>query len=186
MRYRIFWGSFILWPFLTNVHAATFPSYYCPTTFRTVKIGDGIDAVRAACGNPTTTLTRQEQVATPINTTKWIYTLNLKDKNGSPVYIPAFTITFRDQKVAQIERNNLPTTGGSFCITNGTVNLGDTQDSVLRVCGQPNVINSRQDSATATKETVEWIYNFGPYKPQIIFDFNNGVLTQIGSGALGS
>lgn len=185
MLYRLLWIALIFWP-LTNIQAATFSSYYCPTTYQTVKVGDGIDTVRAACGNPTTAITRQQQVVTPVNTTTWVYTLNLKDKSGSPFVLPAFTITFRDQKVTQIERNNLPTSGGNYCILNGSVNLGDAQDSVLRVCGQPNMINSRQDSNTSTKEIVQWVYNFGPYKPQIIFDFDAGVLTQISSGSLGS
>lgn len=186
MYYRILLLAIILCSFGTNLQAATFSTYYCPTTYKTVKLGDSIDAVRAACGNPTSTTTRQEQVLIPVNTVKWIYTLNLKDKSGNPVLIPAFTITLRDQKVIAIERNNLPTLGSSYCVQNGSVNLGDMQDSVLQACGQPNAVNSQQDSTTSTKEVVEWVYNNGPYKPQIIFNFEGGVLKQMGSGALGN
>lgn len=172
--------------FFTNVQAASFPSYYCDTTFKTVKLGDSLEAVKAACGNPASATTRQEQVVTPITTTQWIYTLNLQNKKGATVdYLPALSIVFRDRKVVQVERSNLPSSGGSYCVMNNMVNIGDAQDSVLNICGQPNVVNSRQDSSTSSKEVVEWVYNFGPYKPQIIFNFEGGVLTQISSGALG-
>lgn len=187
MYYRIFLTTIVLLFFVDPLQAATFPSYYCPTTYKTVKLGDSIDTVRAACGDPSMTTTRKGQVNTPITTTQWIYTLNLQNKKKNTFDSqPAFSITFRDQKVIQIERNNLPPITGNNCVLNGLVNMGDTQDAVLSMCGQPNIVNSRQDSNTSTKEIVEWTYNFGPYKPQIIFDFENGVLTQIGSGALGN
>lgn len=166
-------------------YAATFPSYYCANTFRTVKLGDSMDTVRMACGQPTSVTTQQIPVSTPVTVTEWVYTLGLFSIKGTSFFLPTITITFDNNKnVTQIARSNsLVATG--YCAINGVINVGDSMNKVLFTCGQPNYTNTRQQAVNTSKTITEWTYNFGPYKPQIIFDFENGQTTQIASGQLG-
>lgn len=169
-----------------QIYAATFPSYYCDKTFRTVKVGDTQDTVKAACGQPSSTATRQEAVSTPIVYTQWIYSLGLLKTRETEVFLPALAITFQDQKVVKIDQSGSPLANGANCAVNGSVNVGDSQEKVLIICGRPNTVNSTQEAKTTTKEVIQWIYNNGPYKPQILFNFEEGILTQIASGSPGS
>lgn len=164
----------------------TTSSYSCPNTYITVQLGDSVDKVRAACGDPTTASKRVEPVSSTINTLQWIYTSG-QSLNGRVSQLPVLVISFRNQQVTKIE--NLATAGLSVpaCSYNGSINLGDSQDSVLLACGRPSLVSTKQetDPNPQTKEVTEWVYNYGPYKPQIIFDFEGGALKQIITGALG-
>lgn len=168
-----------------SAQAATFNSYYCPTTFQNVKVGDNMDDVRAACGNPTATNTQQQQTSTPTTVTQWVYTLGLFSIKGVTVDLPTLTIAFdSNQKVMQIDRSGAFVSAG-YCAANGMVNIGDPASAVLLTCGRPSFISTREQAVTTANSITEWTYNNGPYKPQIIFDFQDGKLTQISSGALG-
>lgn len=170
---------------VSNVSAATFPSYYCPTTYQSVRIGDDSTTLRAACGNPNTVTTRQEQIQTPTQTLVWIYTLGLFSVKGASFFLPTLTITFdNNQKVIQVDRSGTVIVTG-FCAINGVVNLGDSATQVLATCGQPSYASTRQQVTNSSKDITEWTYNYGPYKPQIIFDLEDDKITQITSGQLG-
>lgn len=170
--------------FLNFAHAAGYNSYYCEKNFRNVQIGDTTENVRAACGDPTTTTTHDVQVSTPIDAVRWTYTLGLFSVKDAVFTLPSITITLREKKVIEINRSNLPISNAA-CTLNGSVNIGDTAEQVLLTCGQPNYTSNIQQMVNSTKPVTEWIYNFGPYKPQIIFNFENDKLTQINSGQLG-
>lgn len=170
--------------FLNFAHAAGYNLYYCEKNFRTVQIGDTTENVRAACGDPTITNSQHIQVSTPVDLVNWTYTLGLFSVKGAVFTLPSIVITFRENKVAEINRSGLLISNAA-CAVNGSVNIGDNAEQVLLKCGQPNSINNIQEMINSTRPVTEWIYNFGPYKPQIIFSFENDKLTQINSGQLG-
>lgn len=182
---RIFYLFLLNLLFLNSAHAAGYNSYYCEKNFRNVQIGDTTENVRAACGEPTTINTHDVRVSTSIDSVRWTYTLGLFSVRGAVFTLPSVAITFREKKVAEINRSELSISNAA-CALNGSVNIGDTAEQVLLTCGQPNYTSNFQQMINSTKSVTEWIYNFGPYKPQIIFNFENDKLTQINSGQLGN
>lgn len=167
-------------------HAYSYSNYYCEKNFKSVSVGATMDTVRAACGEPNNTIIKQLPVQTPLNQVQWIYTLGLLDINGVKLNLPSLTLTFANNQIIEIMRNNLPITNGGYCNINGKINIGDNMNTVLTRCGRPNFINQRQRMQISYKQVIEWIYNFGPYRQQVLFDFDNGSLTQITMGQLGS
>jgi hypothetical protein len=167
-------------------HAYSYSNYYCEKNFKSVSVGATMDIVRAACGEPTSTITKQIPVQTPINVVRWIYTLGLLSIDGVSLNLPSLTVTFSNNQVVEISRNNMPVSSSGYCNINGVINIGDSINTVLRRCGRPNFINQQQTMQTTNKEVIEWIYNFGPYRQQVLFDFENGTLSQIIMGQLGN
>jgi hypothetical protein len=185
--------SFLLLLFFSSAGlAADFSSFVCPNTYRGVRVGDSMDAVTSACGKPTTVATEQKQTNTPVTTTVWVYTqggalgsLNVK---GVSLSLPTLTIAFdSNQKVSSISSQGSSSNNSSlgYCGMGKTVNIGDSQETVKAECGEPTMVNSQESSSTTTQNVVVWTYNYGPYKPQIIFKFENGLLSGLSSGALG-
>lgn len=171
--------------FLNLAHASGYNSYYCEKGFRNIQTGDSVDAVRAACGDPTSTNTREEQTSKQEETVRWVYALGVFNNKNVFVSLSNIVITFHDQRVIELNSAGASVTRGNCAIVGGVVNIGDTVDQVLQTCGQPNFINNMQQAVAAKKTVTEWIYNNGPYKPQIILDFESDKLTQIISGQLG-
>jgi hypothetical protein len=62
----------------------------------------------------------------------------------------------------------------------GTVFTGDSQDSVLSKCGDPQKV-TRQDAASP----VIWVYNFGPSEFVYYVTFTDGVVIRIQVGNYG-
>jgi hypothetical protein len=62
----------------------------------------------------------------------------------------------------------------------GTVFTGDSQESVLNKCGDPQKV-TRQDAASP----VIWIYNFGPSEFVYYVTFTEGVVIRIQVGNYG-
>lgn len=187
MKYLIF---FIFLFFSEAGLAADFSSFVCPNTYRDVKVGDSMDIVTAACGQPTTVSTQQKQTNTPVTTTVWVYSqggvlgsLNVK---GVSLSLPSLTVAFdSDQKVSSISSQGSSTSSLGYCGMGKTIHIGDSQETVKAECGEPSMVNSQESSSTTTQNVVVWTYNYGPYKPQIIFKFENGLLNKLSSGALG-
>lgn len=174
----------VLMGVLLSEKAFSYNSYTCDKTFRIVQVGDSMDTVRVACGEPTTSKNIEKPVTTSVTTAQWIYTLGLIQYKGIVLNLSSLAISFRDQKVIAIARSGAIVTNG-YCAINGRVNLGDTMTQVLTTCGQPNLVNNLQEAINSTKSITEWIYDNGPYKPQILFDFEAGKLTEIITGQLG-
>ena len=179
-------ASFAMAAAQANDYSYPYQSYYCAKNFRNVSVGASMDEVRAACGDPTSTRVKQVQTQTPQDVTIWIYTLGLFSVHGATFSLPSLTITFSDNKVIAIAKDNMPITAGGYCTINGLVNMGDTMSSVQALCGQPNIVSTRQQMQVNTKEVTEWVYNLGPYQPQVIFAFEAGTLTQINMGRNGN
>lgn len=176
---KIFLIFVFLFPF--NLKALNVTSYTCSQTYRTVQVGNTMDAVRAACGEPTSKTTQDVPVDSTIDTAQWVYTASVKVKDNL-VSMPILVVTIKNGQVSQIERTTIAAPLSTSCATPGIINVGDPQATVLATCGQPNIVNSRQKASTDTKQVTRWIYNFGPYKPAVTFEFDStGVLTQISS-----
>ena len=62
----------------------------------------------------------------------------------------------------------------------GTVFTGDSQESVLNKCGDPQKV-TRQDAASP----VIWVYNFGPSEFVYYVTFTDGVVIRIQVGNYG-
>lgn len=164
-----------------------YSTFYCEKEYRNVSVGDSMDTVRAACGDPTHTTTKEQQVLVPVDVDQWVYNLGLLPGNGSAVItLPSLTLTFRDNAVIQIDRVGFPNSNVGQCNVIGVVHIGDSKQKTLSVCGQPDQVNHSQLSTKNTKVIVVWTYDYGSYRPQIIFDFDEtGRLTEISSGPLG-
>lgn len=177
---------FMLLTFCTVANANTnTSSFNCPNTFKTIQVGDSMEAVQAACGPASSTATKQVQETTPTTTVQWTYSLGWM--NGAQTsLLPSLVLTFKNNKVTQITRSGAPVALGAYCVLNGVINIGDSSDKVLQVCGEPNVISQSQQANTTTKTLIVWTYNYGPYRPQMILQFENGALSQITAGQLGS
>lgn len=182
-----YFGFVFLLIFSNTLFAETsFPSYMCGKTYQMVRIGDNADRIRIACGDPTSILTKQAQVNTPVTTESWVYTLGGVSINNINISMPSVTVIFQNNQVVKIDKGGSLVTGVS-CAANGSVALGDDKNKVFLTCGQPNYVSTQQQMNSSTKSYTQWIYNFGPYKPQIFFNFDdNNLVTQISSGQLGS
>jgi len=172
--------------FCIHAYAIGYPSYYCANTFKSIRVGDSTDAVQAACGTPSATTMRQQQISMPATTVQWVYSLGFLTSKNTIVSLPTLMVNFdANQRVVTITRGGAPINISVPCTINHTINIGDSMNTVMAACGPPNFTNSQQTTVNVTKYLLEWTYNFGPYKPQIILDFDNGQLTQIVSGQLG-
>ena len=165
--------------------AGDYTNYYCEKTSRVVKVGDSMDTVKAACGDPAHTSTQEKAVPNTTAVIKWVYSLGMFTIKGVVFNLPTINITFRDQKAVEISRNGLPVNAG-YCAINGLVTLGDSMDKVTLNCGQPSFTTMAEQQNPTTKTITQWTYNFGSYRPQIIFDFDNDKVIQISNGQLGN
>ncbi len=141
---------------LLTTSAQAYPNYYCAKNFKTVTVGDAQETVRAACGEPSTTVTKQIPVQTSLNVVQWVYTLGLLSINGVQLNLPSLSVTFSNNIVIEIDKNNIPITAGGYCNINGVINVGDNLNNVLAKCGRPNFINQRQSLQTTSKSVIEW------------------------------
>lgn len=182
---KLAYGILISTLFLYSNITWGYSNYFCEKNARGVSVGDTMDAVRAACGNPTTMTSKNVQEASPANTVQWFYTLGSLIVKNVTVTMPTLTITFQNQVVTQLAKNGMPITGDTNCTLTGVVKIGDSMEKVTTTCGQPNLVSNSQQMAPVNKDIATWVYNFGPYQPQILFNFENGQLVQIASGQLG-
>lgn len=184
MTKRIVSFLLILLFMTNNSFAAGYSTYYCEKTFRVVNVGDSMDTIKTACGEPSSTSNQEQIITTSVPVIKWIYSLGMFTIKGVVFNLPTINITFRDQNVIEITRNGLSVNNG-YCAINGLVTLNDTMDKVIVNCGQPSFTTTAQQEIPTTKIITQWVYNFGPYLPQIIFAFDNNKVIQISSGQLG-
>lgn len=176
MRYS--WLALIL--LCTNAFAMN--SYYCINTGKVINLGQHIADVTTACGPPTIISSREDKIETPITLTQWIYGIPV-DKAG---LIPTLRVTFDENNlVSKIDKSGI-VLNSLFCNINGMIKNGDAQATVRLACGAPALINSIATTKSSVKTINEWTYNFGPYQPQIIFEFDGDTLTQIKTGSLGN
>jgi hypothetical protein len=165
-------------------------SFYCANTNGAIATGDSMDDVQAECGAPTSVSSRTDTTSSTNNEMQWIYAAQGMTLSPQGTYmrglVPYLTVTLQNDKVIQIQRtsNAMPTS--ITCGISQTVGINSTGEMILLACGRPTMTQTIQTPNNSTQEVTVWTYNRGPYEPQIILDFEDGKLTQIISGQLGT
>jgi hypothetical protein len=172
---QIFTMSALLIFGMTSAHA---DSYTCAKTFRVVNTGDSMEAVQAACGEPTASSVRTDTVNTPMEVLRWFYLLLIDPKKPS---VPLFSVSFREGKAVQIEKSDLlaPLAGAYPCLMGGMLKLGLTTGEVMAMCGQPSSMSVLEISVPSSKPVVVWLYDMGQFQPKIQFEFEDAKLARI-------
>src|SRR5262249_28864349 len=153
--------------------------FNCPTTFQTVSVGATMDEVQAACGQPASTSTSTAQVNEPVNLIQWIYLPTNAIAQPNSQFMPQLVITFKDNQVVNVTPHNQTSTTNFPCLQNNRITVGSSMNFVTEQCGAPKYINKIQQSNMRNATVTQWVYNFGSYRPQMIFIFTDGKLTQI-------
>lgn len=174
--------------FLVYCQHAMAVSYYCDNTGRNVNSGDSTAVVTQNCGAPTSMTAREDVVSQPIQVTEWVYSSSPLSTKTTETVRPFISVMFSNSKVTQVQKGGTAITSDTiYCSLTGTIHIGDTQDSVRQNCGSPTYVNVRQIANNVVKKYKVWTYNFGPYRPQIIFTFDEqGNLQDIKAGQLGN
>jgi hypothetical protein len=176
------WLSVILFLFLANLTYAA--SFVCPNTFQTILTGDSMEQVTAACGPPTSTSTTDGRATTPVYQTKWVYSpTNLIQFTSNELLSEEIAIIFENDKVVAISSTESHALSKLQCLRH--ITLGSSNSDVIQQCGAPNYINHTVTGKTQSTTLNHWFYNYGRYKPQMIFTFQDGVLKDIKMGQLG-
>lgn len=158
--------------------------FYCQSANRVVVIGDTTANVRAACGEPSQIHVRQQPVNKPVMLTHWTYLLGkISVDNQALGYAASLTLTFKEDKLANIERSALVGKLDPFpCTATGGITLGSPLTRVLALCGQPDYINTEQSHTAEVKEQVVWTYSQGDYLAPVQLIFENDALAAIQAG----
>lgn len=153
-------------------------TYTCATTLITVKIGDKMDAVKAACGDPTTVVSQVEPVSTPVHVVRWVYGVRPSAKS---FFIPLFSLLFENRTLLQIEKNNTgaPLLGFFSCVDSDMLKIGLSMEEALALCGTPSSVNTTETLVNSTKPILIWTYNQGSFHDKVNFTFENGYLTHV-------
>jgi hypothetical protein len=164
--------------FMLNIGVAHAGSYVCGTTLKPVQLGDSMEAVKAACGEPEAVATNTVPVNTPIQVTRWVYVVRT---NGNRLQIPLFSIDFQNRKVVQIEKNTGAGSllGGFSCIDSGMLKAGLSMEEVMTMCGSPSAVSNTTTTQTSTKSVIVWTYEHSQFHSKINFEFQDGKLSKI-------
>jgi hypothetical protein len=169
---------------LAITNSAFAARFVCPNTYQTVMTGFTSAQVASACGVPTTITTNNVASNAPVVQEQWVYSLRNPLSQGVNQYFPELILTFQDDKVVQISSNNQSALSLFLCYRTNRIRIGSTSAEVRQNCGLPSSTNSIQTANSQEVALTEWVYNFGPYRPQMIFTFQNGVLQNIRMGQI--
>ena len=164
---------------LTQAYAAV---YVCPQTYKTIMTGDSSQQVEAACGKPESVNDKTSIQTRPVTFKQWVYTTgNMSTANQ---FAPKMLITFDNGNVSEISTSNQGAATNFPCYSKGLIKVGATSSQVQIQCGVPAYVNTIQKGfSQPVKETV-LTYNFGSYRPKMIFTFENNKLIKIETGQL--
>lgn len=156
--------------------------YYCSNTMKYVQTGDNIAHVRASCGEPESSTTREEKITAETKVVEWMYNIHHAEDNRV-INIP-MKVTFdeRTMEVKKIEVGGSEVQSTNVCRSNTQLKIGDTQAMVLSMCDAPafrNVAINKEDKGK--KKVTIWTYRVGQYSPQTtIMEFDeHGILESI-------
>lgn len=157
---------------LTLFSAQTF-AMFCPSGFNAVNIGDTIDQVIASCGKPDLKKSSKE---TPPHAQEWNY--YVKPDPTQPTTLKMTFAFDSSGKVMNITVNGQTLTSSTIC--GGTVNIGDSLDSVKSSCGSPAFTNqgteeSQKEASSKAVEITEFTYNT---TPKTVYIFEGGKLKE--------
>lgn len=159
-------------------------NFVCPNTFKTVMTGYTMDQVTAACGQPTSSSNSQGQMTLPVKQMQWIYTLPSSTTFNGYLHAPQMVIVFENDQVVEVSSSTSEAASLFACYRTDRIAVGNSTTQVLQQCGSPNFINYVQQARPQTVSSTQWVYNFGPYRPQMVFIFQNGILQQIQLGQI--
>lgn len=159
--------------------------YVCPKTYQTVLGGDSMTKVAKACGKPTSVTTQKKIEIQPVELKQWVYTGTKVASRTTNQFTPQLLITFKDNKVIRISTNNESASKLFTCYSMQRINIGDSTNEVMLQCGKPRSVNTIQQGMKKPVTITTWTYNFGAFKPTMIFTFKNDSLTNIRMGPLG-
>ena len=167
---------------------STTNSYVCPNSYQTIMLGYSTSQVSDACGQPESATSQQTMSSKQVGYLQWIYTANgpVTPTSGSIAGQsgPQLLITFSDDKVTQISVSNQVNTQNFPCYSMGRIQIGISSAQVMLQCGQPRFVNNIQQAVSVPVTMTTWTYNFGSYKPTMIFTFEDDKLTDISMGQL--
>lgn len=163
-------------------------SFMCPTTFRMVSTGDTAEALVAACGQPEAVKIQQNVQQVPAQVTRWVYSADVFNPRSVNIFLSTLAVAIKDNRVVQIEKNGLLTkiADSALCTSEARVKEGDSMQAVLEACGPPSYIAEQQIMVEHKTEVTIYSYNFGPYRPKALFEFENNSLMRIVNGEAGS
>ncbi len=157
-------------------------NFVCPSTFKTISTGFAPEEVLAACGKPESTQTQTTTETKPVELIQWIYTAG--QANNVNQYVPKMQITFVDEKVNQISVSDQNLIGNFPCYSSGRIQIGTSASQVQIQCGAPSYVNRIQQGVKRPVKLLVMTYNFGSYRPKMIFTFENNKLIKIETGQL--
>jgi hypothetical protein len=172
-------SGFIVFALLIlHIASAQADTYTCPQSFKVVKTGDSMETVKAGCGAPMSETVRTDPVNTVVQAVRWFYGIR---PNPRSFPIPVFSVSFRDQKVIQIDKNNVfsPVLGTFSCLIGDMLKPGQTMSDVMSMCGPPTSSSSTETSISSTKPVVIWIYDLGQFHQKVLFEFEDAKLARI-------
>lgn len=160
-------------------------TFVCPNTYQTVMSGYSSAQVSQACGQPARVSSEQQIQTRPVNLQEWVYTAANSNNNVVGQNAPQLTVTFNSQNVVtQISVTNQSSINSFPCYSMGRIQVGATSQQVQLQCGAPRYVNNIQQGVSVPVTTTTWVYNFGAYKPEMIFTFENDQLMNIQMGQL--
>jgi hypothetical protein len=135
---------------LTLTAAANAYALMCPSNFNEISVGDSIESVKAQCGAPSGTKSFDSAADTP---QEWNYYVN--PTGGVTAGVTAAsqatlktTVAFANGKVTNMSVNGVGVTNTAIC--GGTIQVGDSEDTVKAACGKPQFINRGTGSQAGT------------------------------------
>ena len=163
-------------------------SYFCMDTHQPVSVGDSMDFVAAACGEPSTKKDAQQSLANDSDNvlTQWVYTraddtLPAKGGKKNIVQKPALTFSFQNGMLIQIDHHAPAEVTDTICLSMPEINH-DNMHAVKFLCGKPDHVITGNQVKNLSQSVTVWTYNFSPYQPPMDFIFSDGKLTDIRPG----
>jgi hypothetical protein len=184
MKLSFFGCCLLIIPLLGFAYSSN--SYFCPATNNYINLGDSIDQVTKACGNPTETKawTSTEEETFPVE--QWLYNTVVASthpqapKSITMIFPMTLAINFREGKVVRILANNQTEKEGYFCDLDRSIKIGSTKDEVQSLCGYPAA--SRDTTQSIQKNpTTQLVYVYQPdwYSQPVSLYFENLKLVRI-------
>jgi len=155
---------------LIGISLIAIPAYawVCPNNFNPINPGDSLATVINQCGKP---LIQKASEGESNGPQEWGFYVAVNPPNPNTIKL---TVVFANQKVISLVANAMSLTSTSMC--GGTINVGDSMETVKAACGNPMFINKGQQSASQKpSEILELIY---PGEPETTLVFVNGLLKE--------
>jgi len=151
-----------------------------------INIGDSMQTVRGACGVPDTVTNKTTGGSKMITVQHWTYTHKpIQTRFDSPLpksnttYPPDVTFQVIDGKVTSIASAGKAHKSSNLCRTGMQISVGQSAQSVIKSCGRPDFVESRQQiDRQPEKQITVWTYKVPSGSP-IVLEFINGQLTKI-------